>query len=576
MYAAARRALAKHSDNAIAWIRLGHAFYGLGRYRRALEAYDKALRSEPDNAIVWQSRLAAMRKIGKKADSASAIHRPKDAGDFAATAGVFWFTGSYAEATRVSDRALTLDPDHVGARRIGIHARLASCDWSRRADDEREVSERVKKGAYVVKTVDHRCLSDSEAELQLGAQLEARRIPRSLRPLWRGERYHHDRIRIAYLSTDFRIHAVSTLVAGCFEHHDKSRFETIGVSLGANDASAVRKRMEAAFDRFIDVPEAGDKAVASALRELEIDIAVDLNGYSGEQRTEILAFRPAPVQVSYLGYPGSMALPFLDYIIADGIVIPLEHQRYFSEKVAYLPHCYLPNDNRRPVATARPTRADAGLPEDGFVFTCRNAVYKIGPEMFDVWMRLLQEVDGSVLWLQRANQEAMNNLRRGAQDRGVAPDRLVFATRVPSAETYLAQLGLADLFLDTLPFNAHSTACDALWAGLPVLTCLGNAFAGRVGASLLRALDLPELVTTSLPDYEHAALSLARSPDRLSRIRAKLLHNRATAPLFDTARYTRDLESAYITMWQRQQAGLEPASFSVEGWAKPLQQERPG
>jgi predicted O-linked N-acetylglucosamine transferase (SPINDLY family) len=347
------------------------------------------------------------------------------------------------------------------------------------------------------------------------------------------------------------------------EHHDKTRFETTAVSLRAGDGSEMRRRIEAAFDRFIDVQAMSDAQVATMLRELEVDIAIDLNGYAGEKRPGILAHRPAPVQVNYLGYPGTMDVPFINYIIADHVVIPDKHQIHYSEKVVCLPHAYLPNDRKRRIAEKTPSRAEEGLPETGFVFACLNNTYKIGPEMFDVWMRLLRGVDGSVLWLKSTNTAAMSNLRREAKARGVAPERLVFASRVPRAEDHLARLRLADLFLDTLPYNAHATACDALWAGLPVLTCTGNSFPARVGASLLHAIGLPELVTSSLAEYEELALALARNPERLAGIKAKLMRNRDTEPLFDTARFTRDLESAYTAMWERQQAGLPPTSFAV-------------
>ena len=326
----------------------------------------------------------------------------------------------------------------------------------------------------------------------------------------------------------------------------------------------MRRRIETAFDRFIDAQAMSDAQVATMLRELEIDIAIDLNGYSGEKRTGILAHRPAPVQVNYLGFPGTMGAPFIDYIIADRMVIPDENRIYYSEQVVYLPHTYLPNDGKRPIAENTPSRIEAGLPETGFVFACHNAAHKIGPEMFDVWMRLLQTVEGSVLWLKSPNPSAMGNLRREAKARGVAPERLVFAPRLPQTEDHLARLRLADLFLDTLPYNAHATACDALWAGLPVLTCLGNTFPGRVAASLLHAIGLPELVTSSLAEYEELALALARNPERLAAIKAKLMRNRDTEPLFDTARFTRDLESAYTTMWERTQRGEPPETLSYQ------------
>jgi protein O-GlcNAc transferase len=299
------------------------------------------------------------------------------------------------------------------------------------------------------------------------------------------------------------------------------------------------------------------------MREFEIDIAVNLNGYAGAHRTGIFAFRPTPVQVNYLGFPGTMATPFIDYIVADRLVIPEEHKIHYTEKVVYLPNTYLPSDCMRKIAERTPTRAEAGLPEAGFVFVCHNDERKIGPEVFDVWMRLLRTVEGSVLWLKSLNSSAMINLRREAKDRGVASERLVFAPRLPHSEDHLARLRLGHLFLDTLPYNAHATACDALWAGLPVLTCQGKSFPGLVATSILHAIGLPELVTSSLAEYEALALALACNTPQLAAIRSKLARNRHTEPLFDTEWHTRQLEAAYIRMWERHQAWLPPEAFAI-------------
>jgi predicted O-linked N-acetylglucosamine transferase (SPINDLY family) len=368
---------------------------------------------------------------------------------------------------------------------------------------------------------------------------------------------------VAYLSTDFHTHAVAALIVGCLERHDERRFETIAVSLQPGDGSGMRKRLEAAFDRFIHAEHMSDGAVAQLLRKLEIDIAVDLNGYTGRIRSGILARRPAPVQVSYLGFAGTMDAPFIDYILADRIVVPEENKIHYREKIAYLPYTYMPADNTRKIAETIPTRAEAGLPQEGFVFACLSYAHKISPEIFDMWMRLLRSVDGSVLWLRSANATAVGNLRREAGFRGVSADRLIFAPPVASETEYLARLRLADLFLDTLPYNAHATASDALWAGLPLLTCAGRAFHSRVAASLLYAAGLPELVTNSLAQYEDVARSLATDPARLAALRAKLARQRDASPLFDTARMTRDLEAAYTAMWERNQIGEPPESFAV-------------
>jgi predicted O-linked N-acetylglucosamine transferase (SPINDLY family) len=464
------------------------------------------------------------------------------------------------EALECSSRALELDPANQTAIAVGITARIRRCDWHSRENDTRNITQKSAMGLGLVNPIFHRAICDSEAEL-FAAKPKAHLSTSPV--VWNGGRYRHDKIRLAYISTDLRDHVISNVMAGCFEHHDKTRFETIAISLGPDDKGEMRPRIQASLDQFIDARDMSDSSVAEMLRELEADIAIDLNGYSGWNRTGILARRPAPVQVNYLGFPGTMNAPFMDYIVADQTVIPEENQIYYREKVVYLPYTYFPTDRSRPIARKIPSRSEAGLPENGFVFACHNAPHKISPEIFDIWMRLLRAIDGSVLWLQIHDAGAMMNLRQEAKVRGVAPERLTFAPKVAQNADHLARLGKADLFLDTLPYNAHATANDALWAGLPVLTCLGNTFSGRVAASQLYAIGLPELVTTSLAEYEAFALALASNPDKLAAVKAKLINNRNTEALFDTPGFTRYLEAAFRTMWQRQQAGLTPSSFIV-------------
>jgi predicted O-linked N-acetylglucosamine transferase (SPINDLY family) len=325
----------------------------------------------------------------------------------------------------------------------------------------------------------------------------------------------------------------------------------------------MRTRLIGAFDSFIDVRAKSDSEVAHLLREREIDVAIDLKGYTAEARPGILSHRPAPVSAHYLGFPGTMGVDYVDYLIADPIVIPPEHRAFYSEEIAYLPDTYQCNDRKRRAAERIPTRIEAGLPS-GFVFCSFNNNHKIAPEIFDVWMRLLRKVEGSVLWLLQDNAAVVANLKREAAARGVAPERLIFATRTDPA-AHLARQSLADLFLDTLPYNAHTTASDALWVGLPLLTVLGSTFAGRVAASLLHAAGLPELVTGSLTDYESLALKFAQDRAELAQVKAKLLTNRDKSALFDTVRMTRNLEAAYAMMWERSQQGLGPATFAVSG-----------
>jgi protein O-GlcNAc transferase len=336
------------------------------------------------------------------------------------------------------------------------------------------------------------------------------------------------------------------------------------VSFGVDDKSEMRARVETGFEHFVDVRYKSDFEIATLLKENEIDIAVDLMGFSGYCRPGTFALRPAPVQVNYLGYPATMGADFIDYILADPVLIPEEMRIHYHEKVVYLPDSYMPSDSKRPVAARAPTRAEAGLPEEGFVFCCFNNAGKFGPETFGVWMRLLDKVEKSVLWLSDPGPAAVRNLEREAAASGIAAGRIVFAPPMPTQEDHLARIGLADLFVDTLPYNAHTTASDALWAGVPVVTTPGGTLAGRVAASLLQAIGLPEMVAQSLDAYESVALNLARDPSALRALKAKLERNRKTYPLFDTVRFTRHLEAAYANMWERRQRGQEPASFAIE------------
>jgi len=346
-----------------------------------------------------------------------------------------------------------------------------------------------------------------------------------------------------------------------FEAHDRAKFEVFAFSLGPECDDGMRKRLRAAFDRFIDARFQSDRQVAQLARDLEVDIAVDLGGFTRGCRPGIFAMRAAPVQVSYLGYLGTMGAEFMDYLIADRTVIPPGSRGSYAEKIVYLP-CFQANDSKRRVADGAITRARLGLPEEGFVFCCFNRNYKISRNTFAGWMRILRRVEGSVLLLYVENELAADNLRNAAELMRVAPGRLILGQRLPYP-AYLARFRAADLFLDTLPYNAGTTASDALWAGLPVLTCTGEAFASRVAASLLAAIDLPELITRTQEEYESLAIELATNPDRLSRIRRKLERNRLTAPLFDTKLFTRHMEDAYTQIYERYRADLPPDHIHV-------------
>jgi protein O-GlcNAc transferase len=330
-----------------------------------------------------------------------------------------------------------------------------------------------------------------------------------------------------------------------------------------DDESEIRQRIVSAFDQFYDVRTKSDEEVAKLLHELRVDIAIDLQGYTQDSRPGVLAYRPAPIQANYLGFPGTMGAEFLDYVIADRMVVPFEQQPFYTEKIVHLPDCYQVNDSKKNIAERTPTRQETGLPEKGFVFCCFNNNWKITPDVFSIWMRLLHAIEGSVLWLLGDNKNAEQNLRKQAQARGIDPSRLVFAGLLPLDE-HLARHRQADLFLDTLPYNAHTTASDALWTGLPLVTRLGESFAGRVAASLLNAIGLPELVTYSIEDYEALALRLAKDSSLLEEYRNRLAANRLAHPLFDTDRFRRHIEAAYTTMWETWQRGEAPKSFSVE------------
>lgn len=460
-------------------------------------------------------------------------------------------------------QALRLRPDDADAFSQLAYQRWRACDWSAFSADQQKLRDLVRHGARVPPFFLLATDADRAEQLacaQRWVEPFARAVPPA--PARSFREREGERIRLAYLSADFHQHATAHLAAELFERHDRARFEVFAYSYGPDDGSAMRRRLERAFDRFIDIRPLSHPQAARRIHADAIDILIDLKGHTLNARTAMLAARPAPVQVNYLGYPGTMGADFIDYIIIDRIVAPPADQTCFAEKLVTLPGCYQPSDTRREAATP-PTRRDCGLPPDAFVFCCFNNTYKITPTFFDIWMRLLNRVPGSVLWLLESNELARRNLRREAEQRGVDPDRLVFAPIRPIGE-HLARHRHADLFLDTLPCNAHTTANDALWSGLPVLTCPGATFAGRVAASAVAAAGLPELIAPSREAYEQTALDLARTPARLGELREKLERNRATAPLFDVAAYARRIEAAYLRMWERWRAGEPPAAFAVE------------
>lgn len=548
---------------------LGKGLLDLQRPEAALPCFDRALALDAGHREIHLNRAKAQLALGRSDEALlsyqHALALQPDAEIHRNCGNILYRQKRYREGLAAYDSAWRLKPDLLGIEGHRLDTRLHLADWNDLDREAASLVASVRAGKASTQPFIFLAAPGHAADQQHCARLWAQRLhPAAATPLWRGERYAHERIRIAYLSADFRVHPMAFLLAGLIEHHDRSRFDIIGVSFGTDDSSEIRGRIEAAFETFIDARAMSEREIAALIRAREVDIAVDLMGYTTNSRTGIFAQRPAPVQAQYLGFPGTMGVPYIDYAIADGVVVPAGERGFYSEKVAMLPDCYFVNDDKRAIAPRIFSRAELGLPPDGFVFCCFNSTHKITPALFDRWMRMLAMVDGSVLWLLRDNADAVDNLRREASHRGIDPARLVFAERLPVPE-HLARHRAADLFLDTLPYNAHTTAADALWAGLPVLTCPGATFAGRVAASMLRAVGLSELIAPSLDDYERLAIALAADRERLAEIRTRLAGNRLTKPLFDTALFTRRMEAAFTAMHARHQAGLPPDHIEVAG-----------
>ncbi|HYM18088.1 MAG TPA: tetratricopeptide repeat protein [Micropepsaceae bacterium] len=570
------KALALQPGHLESRLNRGDALIGLQRLDEALAEFDRGLEVQPQNADTWTRRGAALSQLDRREEAIAAYSRalelrPDHIEALNQRGNTLLVLRRFEEAARDFERVIARDPDFPWARGNLAYCHLHGCHWDGLEAEVTAVALAVRSGLPVCAPLPFLSLAglaggvdELSADALRGARVWVeRQFPASAEPLWRGERYGHERIRLAYLSADFNDHAVARLSVGIFECHDRNRFETIAVSLGPSDDSRIRKRLEAAFETSIDVRGMKDAEVAAWLREREVDVAIDLNGFTAGCRPGILARRPAPVQAHFLGFPGTMGAPYIDYIFADETVIPPGQRSNYAEKVIYLPHSFLPNDGKRTIAEPMPRRSQAGLPEKGFVYCCFSGAFKITPAMFGVWMHLLDEVKDSVLWLPAGSSSSSGALRREAGRRGIDPMRLIFAPFTPTTEEHLSRLRLADLFLDTLPYNAHATACDALWAGVPLLTLQGAAFASRVAASALHAVGLTELVTQSINHYEALALELARDRERLQHIRQTLNRARSSSPLFDTIGFTRGLERAIAEICARNRRGEALESFYV-------------
>ena len=553
-------------------LNLGKSLEQLKKYDEALIYYDQAIKLKPDFFEAYNNRGTTFKSLKRYDDALfnydQAIKlKPDFFKAYYNKGNIFIDLKRYDEALLNYEKALKLKPDYEYLFGMCLNTKILMCDWQNYKDDVENLLLQISKNKKSCRCLQLLGLNDTLSIQYKSSEIwinDKHPFNFSLGPILKSKQ--RDKIKIGYYSPDFREHPVTNLIIELLELHNKNQFELFGFYFGPPDSSQMNKRVLAAFNnnKFFDVGLKTDKDIALMSREIEIDIAVDLAGFTKYARTDIFAYRAAPIQVNYLGYSGTMAADYMDYIIADQIIIPPESQKYYHEKVVYLPNSYQPNDRKREISKKIFTKEELDLPKEGFVFCCFNNNFKIIPPTFDGWMRILKSVNGSVLWLFQENQIAASNLRKEAEFRGVNPNRLIFAKRTNLLSEHLARYREADLFLDTLPYNAHTTTSDALWAGLPVLTCMGKSFASRVAASLLNAIELPELITTTQEQYEALAIELATTPEKLRSIKQKLERNKLTTALFDTLRFTKYIEAAYKQMYERYQADLPPNNIYIQ------------
>ena len=541
--------------------------YGMARNAQALAAFDAVLAIQADDADAWNGRGAVLHTLGRYDDALISFERaltarpdfPDALNSHAHLMNVH--KGDYSTALAELKRSLALDPNQPFIPGELLHLKMQAGDWSSFAEETSGLDEGIRAGLPIVRPFIYQAVSDNPANLQKCARIFSGSLFADRgRPAF--DARSHGKIRLGYVSGEFKEQATADLMVGLYEHHDREKFDIVAIDNTGPNVSPMRERLEAAFDKMLDISQLSDEASSQLIRSQEIDILINLNGYFGAPRTALFAQRSAPVQVNYLGFPATLGATFIDYIIADRIVIPEQDKPFYDEKVVWLPYSYQANDNRRAVSALAPTRADIGLPETAFIFCNFNQSYKLTPDTFAGWMRILQATPDSVLWLLDGLAPFAGNLRRAAQQFGVSGHRILFAPYV-SAEKHLERLACADLFLDSLPYNAHTTASDALWAGLPLLTRRGSSFPGRVASSLLQAIGLPELITETREQYEALAIQLATHPNALNALRMKLRENRLETPLFNTDLFRTHIEAAYIRMWDRFVNGLLPDHFSV-------------
>ena len=561
------QALAVNPNLVSALVWLGHLLSEVDRTDDAFAAYERALAVDPQSADAWHGRAKLLRRRRRYQEALAAFNKALSINPRLTEAwldrGRMFLEGKQYEAAAASFSAVVqLDPDALFAKGSLQYVKMVMCDW-RDFDVAVQDAERgISAGKPVAHPVTWLALSDSGRSHQICAENYNRQFFPATGDGQAGVNHGSEKLRIGYVSGEFRDHATTHLLVGVLESHDRSRFEIHAFDNGIDDGSDHRARVVKAVNGVVDISRLGAEGAVERIRARGIDVLVDLSGYFGLGRMDVFARRAAPLQVSYLGFPGTLGADYIDYIVADRYVIPEADRSLYNEKVVYLPGCYQPNDGQKAISSRAVTRADAGLPEGAVVFCGFNKTHKILPFVFDTWMRILRAVEGSVLWLLADNATAQENLRREAAARDVDPGRLIFAQHVPLDE-HLARHRLADLFLDTLPYNAHTTASDALWAGLPLLTQSGSSFPGRVAGSLLNTIGLPQLIAETAEQYQKMAIELARDREKLAAIRADLAAKRLTSPLFDTAAYTRGLERAFEMMAERQRAGLAPDHLSV-------------
>ena len=568
-----KRVLRHAPDNAASYHNLGVSYESLGQQSEAVAAYNNSLKYDPASFESCTNLGGLLIKLHQSDKAISWLERAiKINPNFADAHHNMGCTlsahGRLEEAIQCHRKALACQPDFWMAKFELCGLRRMACDWPGLETDSAECLQVLYERSIRVAPFQILPLTGDPLHQLRHNRLHARDLKAEKALIYHDypllEVDRDDRkIRIGYLSSDFNQHPVSALISELLERHDRDRFEIFGFCYSKGDGSEARARVISAFDKYIPIVEMNDSQSAECIRDEGIDILIDLKGYTSDARTRILAHHPAPIQVNFLGYPATMGSDFIDYIIGDRHVTPMDHQSHFDEAIVQLPHCYMPSDTKRKIAEQMPTRKAHGLPEEGFVFCSFNNAYKITEEIFSIWMGLLKQVEGSVLWLFEANKLCKANLQREAITCGIDPRRLVFAPKLPEVEDHFARYRLADLFLDSTPYNAHTTANDALWAGLPVLSCAGESFASRVARSLLHAIELPELAVNTLEEYEAMALKLANDAPLLEALRSRLEANRLSTPLFDIETYARDIESAFLQMVKIYRDEQSPSSFSV-------------